>query len=72
MEALQETPMTAALLLHTPRPGYRFFFVALFIAGYPLWHADFPMPVGTATEVTVDTPVIPASTERLGACRGQR
>jgi len=74
--------MTTALLLHTPQLGYRFFFVALFIAAYPLWHADLPMPVSTATEVTVDMPPLPAtnalretavpSYERIGACRGQR
>ena len=74
--------MTTALLPHTPQLGYRFFSVALFIAAYPLWHADLPMPVSTATEVTVDIPPLPAtnalretaapSYERIGACRGQR
>ena len=73
--------MTTALLPHTPQLGYRFFFVALFIAAYPLWHADLPMPVSTATEVTVEIHPRPATNtlgetavptyERLGACRGR-
>jgi hypothetical protein len=71
--------MTTALLLHTPRLGFQFFFIALFIAAYPLWHADMPI-VTTVIEVTVDIPTLPGTnavrattvptSERLGACRG--
>ena len=71
--------MTTALLLHAPRLGYRFLFIAFFIAAYPLWHADLPI-VSTATEVTVDIPAAPTTNtlrdttvpayERLRSCRG--
>jgi len=34
--------MIAAVLASMPRLGYHFLFFALFVAAYPLWHADFP------------------------------
>jgi hypothetical protein len=67
--------MTTAFLVCAPRLGYRFLFLAFFVAAYPLWHADFPTIV-VHHEVTIpalDVPSVersvPAS-ERLGSCRG--
>jgi len=34
--------MIAAVVVCAPRLGYQFLFIALFVAAYPLWHADFP------------------------------
>jgi len=34
--------MTTALLAISPRISYRALFLVLFVAAYPLWHADFP------------------------------
>jgi len=72
--------MTVVLLVCAPRLGYRFLFVALFVAAYPVWHADFPtlaiprevtIPPLTAPSVDGSIPAsIPAS-ERLGSCRGR-
>jgi len=53
--------MIAALLVAAPRLGYRFLFVALFIAAYPLWHADFPripaLPEVEIPPMDVESPV---------------
>ena len=34
--------MIAAVVVCAPRLGYHYLFIALFVAAYPLWHADFP------------------------------
>lgn len=67
--------MTVVLLVCAPRLGYRFLFVALFVAAYPVWHADFPT-IAVQHEVTIpalDVPNVERSLpapEPLGACRG--
>jgi hypothetical protein len=44
--------MIAAVVVCAPRLGYQFLFIALFIAAYPLWHADFPT-IRTLPEVEI-------------------
>jgi len=72
--------MSTALLAIAPRISYRALFVVLFVAAYPLWHADFPAVsvehvdvVPTAPQSTViPVPVqsMPVPQTRLGQCRG--
>ena len=51
--------MTTALLAIAPRVSYRALFVALFVAAYPLWHADFP---SVSVEHVDVVPTAPQST----------
>lgn len=48
--------MTTALLAIAPRISYRVLFVALFVAAYPLWHADFPAVSVEHVDVVPTTP----------------
>ena len=69
--------MTTAILSAAPRISYRFLFVALFVAAYPLWHADFPtvtiehvdtVPLPSVAAPAVESAPLPAT--RLGQCHG--
>jgi len=78
--------MTTALIAIAPRVRYRVLFVALFVAAYPLWHADFPAVsvehvdvVPTVPESRIPLPdsvaapsirSVPVPQTRLGQCRG--
>jgi hypothetical protein len=69
--------MTAAILSLAPRISYRFLFVALFVAAYPLWHANFPTVtiehVDTVQLPSIAAPAVesaPLPATRLGQCRG--
>jgi hypothetical protein len=48
--------MTTALLAIAPRISYRALFVVLFVAAYPLWHADFPAVSVEHVDVVATTP----------------
>jgi hypothetical protein len=48
--------MTTALLAIAPRISYRALFVVLFVAAYPLWHADFPAVSVEHVDVVPTTP----------------
>ena len=48
--------MTTALLAIAPRISYRALFVVLFVAAYPLWHADFPAVSVEHVDVVLTAP----------------
>ena len=52
--------MIAAVVVCAPRLGYHFLFIALFVAAYPLWHADFP-----TTRVLPEVEIPPMDVEPL-------
>ena len=77
--------MIAATLISTPRRlNHAFLFAALFVAAYPLWHADFPAPVNAVADTAIEPVVVPpmpntreagestpaVADKRIGACRG--
>ena len=70
--------MTTAILAVTPRISYRFLFLALFVAAYPLWHADFPTVAVEHVDTVPAAPSMaapavqsaPAPATRLGQCHG--
>lgn len=71
--------MTAAILSVAPRVSYRFLLMALFVAAYPLWHADFPAVTIEHVDTVPALPSVaapaaqsaPLPTTRLGQCHGQ-
>jgi len=79
-------PMTTTLIAIAPRISYRALFIALFIAAYPLWHADFPtvavdhvdvVPAAASVPGPAAEPAsapavqsVPLPQTRLGQCHG--
>jgi hypothetical protein len=78
--------MTAAVLEYRPSLSHGWFFVAIFIASYPLWHREFAFPASVVSEVTAPHQIVeprvaefpavreltvPAVSHPAGSCAGQ-
>jgi hypothetical protein len=50
--------MTTAVLEYKPTLSHAWFFVAIFVASYPLWHGELPFTASVITETTVSQQVI--------------